>query len=149
MRKLNMLNYPNNLHKWILEQKEKELEAYEQMLLVEYLEDKGLKFTAIPNSTFTKSYMQQMKNKATGLRPGLCDILVLVPTATQGICTIWIELKRKRKILNNGKLGASPSTTSEQQIEWIQELNKCESTEARICFGAEESIAYIEELEKV
>jgi hypothetical protein len=40
-------------------------EAQEQANLVEWLEAKNYTFTAIPNSTYTKSWYQKHLNKAT------------------------------------------------------------------------------------
>ena len=51
-------------------------EAQEQALLVIWLEQNGYKFTSIPNSTWTKSFKQKIVNTLTGLRPGLCDMLI-------------------------------------------------------------------------
>lgn len=53
-------------------------EAHEQALLVIWLEQNGYKFTSIPNSTWTKSFKQTTVNTITGLRPGLCDILIVL-----------------------------------------------------------------------
>ena len=52
-------------------------EEIEQRLVVQYLELKGCKFTAIPNSTYTKSWKQKLKNKATGLRAGFPDLVII------------------------------------------------------------------------
>lgn len=106
-------------------------EDEEQIVLVEYLETRGLKFTAVPNSTYTKSWSVKTRNKKLGLRPGLPDVLVALP----GIGLAFIELKRVR-------LGV----VSEVQKEWIDVLNMCPGTEARVCRGAIEAIRFVEEL---
>lgn len=86
-----------------------------QCQVVEYLEilkkqGKVVLFTAIPNSTFTKSWMVKMKNKKMGVRPGLCDLFILTPTAG-----FFLELKRER----GGVL-------SQAQKEWIKALADAE-----------------------
>jgi len=53
-------------------------EALEQATVVLWLEDHLYRFTAIPNSTWTTSYKQKTVNKITGVRPGLCDLLVVL-----------------------------------------------------------------------
>lgn len=103
----------------------------EQKLFVKWLELKNLKFTAIPNSTYTKSIRQKMANKAMGLRKGLPDLLVIVPN---GIC--FVEMKRAKKSL---------SKTSPEQIEWINELQKIDCVEARVCYGCNEAIDFIKQ----
>ena len=105
-------------------------EYEEQCTFVDWLEVKGLKFTAIPNSTYTTSYSQKRKNWATGLRPGLPDLLVITP---KGLA--FIEMKRTKK-----------SHTSPEHKEWVDLLNKCPGVEARICYGAQEAIHFISEL---
>jgi hypothetical protein len=104
-------------------------EYEEQCVFVEWLELKGLKFTAIPNSTWTSSWQQKVKNKKSGLRAGLPDMLVLVP---DGIA--WVELKRKKK-----------SVLKDNQKEWIEELNKREGSEAKVCYGSSEAIEFIKQ----
>jgi len=50
-----------------------------------------------------------------------------------------IELKRQRVRLRNGKLGASPSKVSPEQLEWIKELDDIDNVSASLCFGWEEA----------
>jgi hypothetical protein len=107
------------------------LEFEEQVALVQYLELKGYKFTAIPNSTYTKSIQQKMKNKRSGLRPGLPDLLVVVPN----IGLVFIELKRVKG-----------GVVSQAQKDWIAALNSCPGVEAVVCKGAQEAIDFLESL---
>lgn len=106
-------------------------EDQEQMAFVEYLEARGLKFTAIPNSTYTKSWAIKNRNKRLGLRAGLPDLLVVLP----GIGLAFPEMKRTKG-----------GVTSDVQKEWITALNAVPNVEARVCKGAVEAIAFIEEL---
>lgn len=103
-------------------------EYEEQCAFVEYLELKKLKFTAIPNSTYTKSFNQKRRNKCSGLRPGLPDLLVVLPEQL-----LFIEMKRTK----GGRL-------SLHQKGWIEALNKINNVEAIICKGAGEAIDAIE-----
>jgi len=103
-------------------------EDKEQEAVVQYLEAKKLKFTAIPNSTYTKSFKQKMKNKRIGLRAGLPDLLIIIKNKL-----VFIEMKRQKG-----------STTSYEQKEWIKALNNISpSIEAHICYGASEAIDLI------
>lgn len=106
------------------------LEEVEQEILVNWLEANGFKFTAVPNSTYTKSWKQKAKNKRTGLRPGFPDMIVL--THVGMLC---IELKRKKG-----------STTSPEQTEWVDAINATPGVQAEICYGADEAIAFIKRL---
>lgn len=103
-------------------------EEIEQRIFVQWLEIKKLKFTAIPNSTYTKSIQQKMKNKYMGLRAGLPDLLVIVSNQV-----IWIEMKRVK--------GGVVSAT---QKAWIEALNDA-GTPAYVCAGADEAIKVVEQ----
>lgn len=89
----------------------------------------GVKYTAIPNSTYTKSIQQKMKNKRSGLRAGLPDLVCAFP----GTGVVWIELKRT-------KLGR----VSPVQQAWIDTLNACPGNQAYVCKGFEEAKKVLE-----
>jgi len=103
------------------------LEEDEQIAFVSWLEAHKLKFTAIPNSTYTKSWSQKRKNTAMGLRSGLPDLLVITP---RGL--LFVEMKRKQG-----------SVTSPEQKEWIEALNKIPNVQAEVCKGADEAIKFV------
>jgi hypothetical protein len=106
-------------------------EDLEQQTFVQWLELKGLPFTAIPNSTYTTSWKQKAKNTRTGLRPGLPDILVVLPYS----CLVFVEMKRvKRGVL-------SPA-----QAQWIETLNTVPNVQAYVAKGGLEAISIIERL---
>jgi len=103
------------------------LEADEQQKFILFLEKlisggKEIKYSSIPNSTYTKSWNQKRKNKEQGLRAGLPDLFLIVSNQA-----LFIEMKRK-----NGKL-------SENQKEWINAINECYGLQAFVCFGCEEA----------
>lgn len=106
------------------------LEDEEQIDFVEWLELVGLRFTSVPNSTFTKSWSQKRRNTAMGLRAGFPDMIVLIPPhrakdgAGHFLCP---EMKRIKD-----------STTSAEQKAWIGALNALgsPSIEARVCKGS-------------
>lgn len=84
-----------------------------QCQVVEYLEllktqKKVVLFTAIPNSTFTKSWIVKMKNKRSGVRPGLCDLFIITPHKA-----FFLELKREKG-----------GVVSKEQTDWIGALNR-------------------------
>lgn len=103
-------------------------EENEQRVLIEWLEIKGLKFSAIPNSTYTTSWKVKNKNKAMGVRAGLPDLLICLPNRL-----LFIEMKREK----GGQI-------SENQKEWIGELNQIDNVEAVVCRGFDEAKNYIE-----
>ena len=66
-----------------------------QCQVVEYLEllilqKKVVCFSAIPSSTFTRSWGVKMKNKQSGVRSGVPDLLIVFPHTI-----LFLELKRE------------------------------------------------------
>jgi len=119
-------------------------EDKEQAEFVLWLEEKNYKFTSIPNSTWTKSAKQKIMNYLTGLRPWLCDLLIILKKWKLA----FIEMKRPWRILKNWKVWASPSVVSENQKVWIKELQKLNNVSAKIAYWKKEAIEIIKELEK-
>ncbi|WP_166792646.1 VRR-NUC domain-containing protein [Cryobacterium algoricola] len=104
---------------------------------MQWLELQGLKFTSVPNSTFTKSWKQKSANTAQGLRAGFPDLIVLIPPARakDGISRLLApEMKR----IKGG-------VVSPQQREWIAALNALGSVniDSVVAHGSEEAIEYI------
>lgn len=108
-------------------------EEEEQVTFVNWLEVRGIKFTAIPNSTYTTSWAQKAKNKRTGLRAGLPDLLLVIPDK----CLLFVEMKRQKKY-----------TVSPHQKEWIEVLNTIPNVECRVCKGCQEAIDFVKEIQK-
>lgn len=113
------------------------LEDEEQIALVQWLELVGLRFTSIPNSTYTKSWSQKSKNHYTGLRAGFPDLVVLVPPARARDSLghfLCIEMKRRQG-----------GTVSAVQKDWIAAINALSTAnvEAVVCSGAQEAIDHV------
>ena len=111
-----------------------DLETVEQERVVEHLKellDKGdiLNFSALPLSTYTKSWSQKRKNKSQGVRKGVPDLLVIHKNGQ-----LYIELKRKKG-----------GNTSTEQKRWIAQLNETGAI-AVVCKGSDEAIAVINEV---
>lgn len=115
------------------------LEEEEQAAFVTWLELVGLRFTSIPNSTWTTSWKQKSKNHYTGLRPGFPDMIVIIPPNRsrdgQGHL-LCIELKR-----------VSGGVVSGSQKEWIAAINGLMSRNvcSRVCKGSKEAQAFVNE----
>ena len=95
-------------------------EYEEQKCVVQYLEMKHIKFTSIPNSTFT-SIGARVRNKMSGLRKGLPDMLMIINKRL-----VFIEMKKKKG-----------GVVSPEQLEWMSRLNECESVYCYVCEGFE------------
>ncbi len=75
-------------------------EFSDQCLFVEYLEilksqGKVVMYTAIPNSTWTPSWGQKIKNKKAGLNPGFPDLFIIIKDRFNDFKAICIEMKIK------------------------------------------------------
>jgi hypothetical protein len=106
-------------------------EYQEQCLLVQYLELKGFLFSKLAQETYTKSWGVKMKNKMSGVRPGVPDMLIILPTKK----LLFIEMKR-----------SVGGRTSPEQIKWIKELNDCTGVIAVEAHGFEEAKKFVDRL---
>lgn len=107
------------------------LEFEEQRTFVEWLEYMGLKFTAVPNSTYTKSINQKRRNTLSGLRPGFPDLIIIIPSnlSKSGKSElVFLEMKRKKG-----------SVLSSFQKEWILALDEA-GQDVIIAYGADDAI---------
>lgn len=102
-------------------------EAEEQIKFVQYLRLKNLPHFRVPNETYTKSWKQKNMNRALGVSKGVPDLFVCLPDKL-----IAIEMKRTKN-----------SLTSQEQIDWIERLNKA-GVQATIAKGCQEAIAFVE-----
>lgn len=107
-------------------------EYEEQKTLVEYLILNKIKHTAIPNSTYTTSWKQKMKNKMMGLCAGFPDMAVII-----GDTLLLLEMKKKK----GGQV--SPS-----QKEWIEQLKGCKRVVCDIAYGFDEAKEIIDKLKQ-
>lgn len=94
----------------------------EQKLVVKYLELKGAKFTAIPNSTYTQSWGQKSMNKAMGVRAGLPDLFIIIKKQP-----FFIEMKKKKD-----------GVISEEQKNWFEAIYEA-GIMSYVCNGFEEA----------
>lgn len=102
-------------------------EAEEQIKFVQYLRLKNLPHFRVPNETYTKSWKQKNMNRALGVSKGVPDLFICLPDKL-----IAIEMKRTKG-----------SVTSQEQIDWIERLNKA-GVRSTIAKGCQEAIAFVE-----
>jgi len=113
-------------------------EENEQVYLCHWLDLKGLKYTAIPNSTFSKSWSVKNRNTRMGVRRGFPDLIVLIPPerAVDGTGRfLAIELKRTKG-----------GTISKEQREWIDAINgvRVPGLWAAVCAGADAAMEMVD-----
>jgi len=112
------------------------LEYDEQKLVVQYLELIKAKFTAIPNSTYTKSWGQKNKNKSSGVRAGLPDLFIIINKKP-----FFIEMKRPKE------KGIAKGVLSQEQKSWIEKITEA-GIDCYVCYGFEEAKKVIDNIKK-
>ena len=121
-------------------------ENQEAERLSNWLRNNKYKFTHIANESGLPPKVAMLaakRKKRMGLSPWFPDYCIILRRGS----LLFIELKRQRAVLKNGKLWASPSKTSNEQIEWIDELNQIPNIQAEVCYGCDESIETIKRIE--
>ena len=116
-------------------------EQEEQELLVEWLEYKKIKFSALPLDTYTEHWAVRNKNKRIGVRPGVPDLMIIIPANFKKVFPdtlpklVFIEMKRTK----GGVL-------SDNQLDWLVELGQCYGVIAFSAKGFEEARKAIEKM---
>lgn len=108
------------------------LEVVEQAKVVQYIEilqrqGKDITFSAIPNSTFTKSWSVKRRNTSQGVRAGLPDLFLIINKEP-----FWIEMKRQKG-----------GVISEEQKHWHTKIKES-GQEIYVCYGFEEAKTVID-----
>lgn len=103
----------------------------EQQTFVHYLQlmqNKGfvVKYTAIPNNTWTPSDAQKNKNKELGLRAGFPDLIIVLHCSV-----VCVEMK------------VSPNKLTPEQALWGQALNEA-GVQTVCCYGFEAAKQFID-----
>lgn len=111
-------------------------ETAEEIALAEYCSARGLVHWHVPQETFTTSWKQKKKNKEMGVREGVSDHWIILPTCKKTLLVV-IELKRKHG-----------NTPTDAQIQFLEDLDRVDNVVTVCCYGADEAIDMIEELEK-
>jgi len=103
-------------------------EHQEQCAVIKYCDWNHVPIFAIPNGS-SKSMNQARKFKAEGLRSGIPDLFIPVPTDTSH--GLFLEMKRRKK-----------SIISDEQKDWIHKLQTYGYTVV-ICKGSDEAVEAI------
>ena len=121
------------------------LETEEQKDLIKWLKKNNIFHFAPTNEN--NSYKQnrkyamiaEVKAKAMGKVKGTSDLIIMLPNKL-----LFIELKRKAKVLKSGKLSVSHTNTSDEQKSFLKAVNGFGYAEGRVCYGSAEAIEYIQ-----
>ena len=127
-------------------------ESIEQSMLIEYLRVRKYFVFSITNEN-NHSFLNKLvsiriesKNKKMGKIKGTPDLVVFCKNNNK---TLFIELKRKKKILKNGS-ESKINLASSEQIEFINEINNNDKyidnvRIGKVCYGWEDAKLFIQE----
>ncbi len=123
-------------------------ERQEQIKVIQYLEllkrkGKILFYFAIPNGG-SRNPIEAKNLKLEGVRAGVSDICVITRDKV-----IFIEMKKRAKILKSGKKSTAGIKISDSQKEFIELVTQNPNIKARICYGFNEAIIFIEDEIKI
>lgn len=121
------------------------LEHEEQVTLAKWLTLKWYTFYKSPSETYTTSWNQKRKNKEEGVTKWFPDTVVVLQRGS----LLFVELKRKRPTLKNGKPWAPLNKPTPEQLHWIETLESIENVGAVVAYGSQEAIDVIEHLESL
>lgn len=121
-------------------------EYKEQVALVQWLQAKKIFYFAIMNENI-QSFKDKnlairigVKHKKAGRVRGTSDIVVMLDKKI-----LFIELKRARRVLKNGKLSSAKANVSDEQISFLKSINEFDYAKGKVCYGCKEAIEFIEE----
>ena len=116
-------------------------EDIEQIEVVEWMRKNNVLHYAIPNGG--KRHVKTASDlKKQGVSAGVPDLCIPIPN--DDYHGLYIEMKRRPKILKNGKKSYTNSSVSKTQSSWIGTLNAFKYY-AAICYGSDEAIKVIKE----
>ena len=113
-------------------------ESEEQKTLVQWLIVKKILFFAVPNGG-SRHKLEAINLKKQGVIAGVSDIVVFLPDKI-----LFIEMKRRKKVLKNGHLSITHTKVSKEQYGFLTRAGKFDYTETAICYGFKEAKAFIE-----
>lgn len=123
-------------------------EFEEAVRLVQTMEYMGIDIWHLKNENTVKSIGFIRKQKMQGWRAGVSDYLVFIPKEKSRLNegkVLFIELKRAKRKLKNGNIGKSPSKIYDAQVEFIRKMDSVSIIGAKICYGADQAIEFVEQ----
>lgn len=111
------------------------LTEYEECkVFANYLREQWIRFSHIPNSTWTPSWGQRTKNKLLWVSSWFPDYVIVVPTKEKWPQIVYIEMKVVKWW-----------TISENQYSWIRSIESCWQI-VTVCRWSQEAIEYVKSL---
>ena len=121
-------------------------ESEEQKAVVQWLRAKRIFHyaTVNENNTYKQdrryALIAEGKAKAVGKLKGVSDLTVFLDDKI-----LFIEMKRAPKKLKSGKESVSHTSTSKEQVKFLEKINSFPYAKGKVCFGAKQAIEFIKE----
>lgn len=117
-------------------------EDVEEAQFSSWCDHKGLTHWHVPQETYTTSWKQKAHNRDLGVKAGVSDHWVKIdvpfpPANDRHSVLLVIEFKRQ--------FGNIPT---DEQIKFIHEMEEIPNVTAVCCYGCDEAIKVVEELER-
>ena len=113
-------------------------EAQEQLALIQWMNIKNIEYFAVPNGG-SRHKLEAINLKRQGVKAGVSDIVVLLDNKI-----LFVELKRRKKLLKSGKLSTSHTSTSQAQTDFISKVSEYPYAQGKVCYGWEEAKEFIQ-----
>ena len=114
-------------------------ERSEQTAVHEWCKTKRLVSFAIPNGG-SRHIKEATNLKKEGVTAGVSDYCVILPHVV-----LFIEMKRRAKILKSGQLSLAGLVVSDKQYDFLTHINNTNVCKGRVCYGSDEAIDFIKE----
>jgi len=112
-------------------------EREEQITLHDFCKANRLLSWATPNGG-SRNKLEAINLKKEGATAGVSDYIVMLPKVI-----LFIEMKRRKRKLRNGKYSVTHTPTTDAQTAFIERANVYPYSMAKVCYGAEEAISFI------
>ena len=119
------------------------LEREEQIKVIEYLQilknqKKIITFFSIPNGG-SRNKLEAVNLKKEGLRAGVSDICVILQNMV-----VFIEMKKKPKVLKNAKISYANITITQNQKQFLDDVNSSNICKGSVCCGFDEMKLFLD-----
>lgn len=124
-------------------------EEEEQKALIKYLKKNNYFFFANVNEnkqSFTNKFLAtkiEAKSKSMGKVKGVSDLTIFTENTI-----VFIELKKQRPILKNGKLGTPTNKPTDEQMQFIAKVNGFKYAYGFVAYGCDEAIKALNSIKK-
>jgi hypothetical protein len=78
------------------------------------------------------------KQKKSGKKSGASDVCIILTDRV-----LFIEMKKNKKKLKNGKFSKAGISVADSQIEFLDTVSLSNAVDGAVCYGTEDAINYV------